>query len=209
VVPVGETRELRVDVQVLLATNRDVESAVAEGAIKPDILDRFRTQAIRLQPLRERPWDITPLARHFLSFHERRTRKKTLGFTQGALRAIVSYSWPGNVRELARVCSLLVTHARPGARVDEALLTSCYPDVARGAPNPRAAPVLWEDVSMREAVRAFKRELILSRLERHNWNVRAVRESMRLPKTTFHRYAVRLGITAPSPGGKGPLTEDP
>jgi len=47
---------------------------------------------------------------------------------------------------------------------------------------------------MRDAVRAFQRELILSRLERHNWNVRAARESLRLPKTTFHRYAVELGL---------------
>ena len=49
---------------------------------------------------------------------------------------------------------------------------------------------------MREAVRAFQRELILSRLERHNGNVRAARESLGLPKTTFHRYAMALGITA-------------
>ena len=47
---------------------------------------------------------------------------------------------------------------------------------------------------MREAIRAFERELILSRIERHNWNVRAARESLRLPKTTFHRYVAELGL---------------
>ena len=61
---------------------------------------------------------------------------------------------------------------------------------------------------MREAVRAFKRELIVARLERHNWDVRAVRESMGLPKTTFHRYAVGLGITAPSPEARKRFHEE-
>jgi DNA-binding NtrC family response regulator len=208
VVAVGDTRETRVDVQVLLATNRELGAAVADGSIKADFLDRFKTQTILLEPLRERPWDIAALASHFLSYHERRTRKKTLGFTQGAVRAMVSYAWPGNVRELARLCSLLVTHARPSARIDEALLASAYPDLMKGPANPRAAPVLWDDVPMRDAVRAFKRELILSRLERHNWDVRAVRESMRLPKTTFHRYATGLGITAPSPEARKRWTEE-
>jgi DNA-binding NtrC family response regulator len=193
---VGQTQEIPVDVQVLLASNRDFEHAVAEGSIKADFLDRFRTQVIRLQPLRERPWEIPALAQHFVVHHERRTRKKTLGFTQQALRLLVAHSWPGNVRELARVASL-VTHARPGTHIDDALLVRCYPEIAASPANRKASLVMAEDVPMREAVRAFKRELILSRLERHNWDVRAARESMRLPKTTFRRYTVGLGITAP------------
>ncbi len=194
VVPVGDTRETRVDVQVVLATNRDPDRLVAEGALKPDLYDRFRTQVLRLRPLRERPWDMPALVRHFIAHHEGRTRKKTLGVAPDALRALVAYAWPGNVRELDRLCSLLITHAAPNARLDRALLVRCYPEILGAAPNPKAGSVLWEDAPMRDAVRAFQRELILSRLERHNWNVRAARESLRLPKTTFHRYAVELGL---------------
>lgn len=198
VVPVGETKEQHVDVQVILATNHDLERAVAERVLKLDFLDRFKTQVIRLEPLRERPWDIPALVRHFLAHHERRARKKTLGLTQDALRAMVSYAWPGNVRELARVCSLLVTHAKVGTRVDRSLLSRCYPQLVSADRNPRAAPVLWENVPMRDAIRAFERELILARLERHNWNVRAAGESLGLPKTTFRRQVLRLGIRAPT-----------
>jgi len=194
IVPVGDTRETRVDVQVVLATNRDPDRLVADGGLKADLYDRFRTQALRLQPLRERPWDMPALVRHFVAHHERRTRKKTLGVAPDAVRALVAYAWPGNVRELDRVCSLLITHAEPNAVLDRALLVRCYPDVVGAAPNPKVGTVLWEDSPMRDAVRAFERELILSRLERHNWNVRAARESLRLPKTTFHRYAVELGL---------------
>jgi DNA-binding NtrC family response regulator len=208
VVPVGDTREIRVDVQVLLATNRDPEKAVAEGALKADLYDRFRTQAIHLEPLRERSWDIPPLLQHFLAHHERRTRKRTLGLTEEALRAMVSYPWPGNIRELARVCSLLVTHARAGMRIDQGLLARAYPDVLSQDPNPKAGPVLWREVPIRQAVRDFERELILSRLEHHNWNVRAARESLGLPKTTFHRYTVGLGITRPGRTVAGDLAPE-
>src|SRR4029453_8780867 len=109
-----------------------------------------------------------------------------------AMRALLAHSWPGNVRELARVCSLLVTHAPAGTRIDEALLGEGYPSLFRGDPNPRAAPVLSSELSMRKALRAFERDLIQARLEQHNWNLRAARDSLKLPKTTFRRYLLEL-----------------
>jgi DNA-binding NtrC family response regulator len=196
VVPVGETREIPVNVAVLLATNRDLEEAVREGTLRTDFYDRFRTLAIRLLPLRERPWDIPLLLEHFRRHHESKHRKRTLGFTQEALRALISYDWPGNVREVARACSLFVIHARAGAQIDRTLIERGLPEVLRGTPNPKAGPLLGDSVSLDEAVRAFECELILSRLERHGGNVKAARESLGLTKTTFHRYMKNLGITA-------------
>ncbi|MCM2254670.1 MAG: sigma 54-interacting transcriptional regulator, partial [Vicinamibacteria bacterium] len=197
VVPVGDTVEVRVDVQVVIATNRDVTAAVADGSLKADLADRFQTRAIRLLPLRERPWDVPALVRHFLAGHERRMRKRTLGLTEPALRLLLGYGWPGNVREVDRVCSLLVTWARPGQRIDDALLRRVHPALAEAPPNPRAQPLLFEQSSLKESVRAFERELILARLERHGWNVRAARESLDVPRSTFHRYMTDLEIAAP------------
>jgi len=197
VVPVGETAEVRVDVQVVIATNRDPAAAVANGSLKPDLADRFQTRAIRLLPLRERPWDVPALARHFLASHERRMRKRTLGMTEPALRLLLGYSWPGNVREVDRVCSLLVTWAKGGQRIDEALLKRVHPGLASAPVNPKAQPLLFEDQALRDAVRAFERELILARLERHGWNIRAARESLDVPRSSFHRYTTELGIVAP------------
>jgi transcriptional regulator with GAF, ATPase, and Fis domain len=195
VVAVGETRETRVDVQVLLATNHDLDAAVAAGAMKADFLDRFRAQVVRLQPLRERPRDIPDLVQHFVSHHERRTRKRTLGIAQEALRLLVAYPWPGNVRELARVCSLLVTHAKHGARLDVPHLERCYPELVKAAEQAKSEPIKLEDVSLREAVTAFRRELVLARLERHHWDLAPARESLKLPRTTLLRYMAELGIT--------------
>jgi DNA-binding NtrC family response regulator len=199
IVPVGETREIHVDVQVVLATNRDLDEAMDRNEIKRDLVDRFKTQAIRIDPIRDRPADISRLARHFIAHHSLRMRKPTLGIEEEAMRAMVGYAWPGNVREIARVCSLLLTHLRPGARIDRALLLRTYPQMFSQMVNPKSTPMLFDDLTLRDALRAMQRELILSRLERHNWNVRSARESLGLPKTTFHRVALGLGIATTRP----------
>jgi DNA-binding NtrC family response regulator len=194
VVPVGETREVAVNVQVVLATNRDLDQAMTSGEIRRDLVDRFRTQAIRMDPLRDRPADIASLVRHFVAHHLQRMSKPTLGIDNEALRMMVAYPWPGNVREVARVCALLVTHLKPGAPLDRALLLRCYPQMVNHTMNPKSSPVLFEDLTLRDALRMMQREVVLARLQRHNWNVRTTRESLGLPKTTFHRYAMMLGI---------------
>ena len=104
------------------------------------------------------------------------------------------------MRELARACSLFVIHARPGAWIDPALLDACLPDLRSTDPNPKAGPILGEGATMRDAVHAFQRELILSRLELHGGSVKAARESLGLPKVTFHRYMKKLGISAGAGG---------
>jgi two-component system, NtrC family, response regulator AtoC len=203
VVPLGETKELRIDVQVILATNCDPEQAIAEGRMRSDLFDRFRTDVIRLAPLRERPWDIPALVSYFIAYHEKRAQKKILGLHPEVLKIMVGYSWPGNVRELARVCSLLITHAKAGTAIDVALLTRLVPHIAREEWNPKAGGLLLGEVPMREAVETFGRELILARLRQHNWNIKSARESLGLPKTTFHRYARALGIAGPAQGEAG------
>lgn len=196
VTPVGQTREIRVDVAVVLATNRDLTEAVQAGLLRADFHDRFRTLAVHLLPLRERPWDIPILLEHFRRHHERKHRKRTLGFTPEILRALASYSWPGNVRELARACALFVIHAQPGAPIDLALIQRCLPEVLQKSSSPNTGPRLWADLSFRDAVHQFERELLLARLEHHGGSVKAARESLGLSKATFHRYMKRLGISA-------------
>ncbi len=196
VVPVGATREIPVDVAVILATNSDLDRAAQEGRLRSDFYDRFRMGTIRLLPLRERPWDIPALLEHFLAFHERRARKRTLGLTVEATRALCAYGWPGNVRELARLCSLLVTRAKPGARIDLELLQRSYPEALRPAAGGSARAVLADDVPLRDALRAFERELIQSRLERLG-SSRAAMQSLRLTRSTFHRYVAHYGIALP------------
>jgi DNA-binding NtrC family response regulator len=130
-VRVGGDHELRSDVRVLAATNRDPQVAVREGRLREDLLYRLAVFPIRLPPLREREGDAESLARQFLHEHNQQfgTTKR---FSHAALAAIRDFDWPGNVRELRNavhrayiladeLVELNVGHA-PGHEVAGALL---------------------------------------------------------------------------------------
>src|SRR5262249_21025542 len=96
--PVGGTM-LRVDVRVIAATNKDLKAEIAAGRFRDDLYFRLNVVPIRVPPLRERPEDVPPLARHFLQqFSRAYGRTKTLA--PEALPGLQAYRWPGNVREL-------------------------------------------------------------------------------------------------------------
>jgi two-component system response regulator HydG len=98
--PVGGREELPIDVRVIAATNRDLESAVEEGRFREDLYYRINVVSIHLPPLRARVGDILPLAQHFLAVFASRTEKKVTGIAAPAAEKLVTYAWPGNVREL-------------------------------------------------------------------------------------------------------------
>jgi two-component system response regulator HydG len=97
--PVGSTKQIPIDVRILAATNRDLETEVAEGNFRRDLYFRLNVLTLRIPPLRDRKQDIPTLVEHFL---DRLTRangaRKTL--SEDALKALINYDWPGNVREL-------------------------------------------------------------------------------------------------------------
>jgi len=194
VVPVGETREVSVEVAVVLATNRDLHECVAAGTLRADFHDRVQIQQIALRPLRERPVDIPALSDHFRRHHEERLGKTTSGFSAKLTRTMVAYPWPGNVRELARTCGVLVSHAEPCGRVDVELARRVRPELFSATPNPVAAPFFGRDSSFNDATRDFQRELILARLEECGGDSQAARESLGMTKSTFHRYLRAFGI---------------
>ena len=98
--PVGGRDEIAIDVRVLAATNRDLESAIEEGRFREDLYYRVNVVHIPLPPLRARVGDILPLAQHFLSHFAARADKKVTGLAHPAAEKLIGYAWPGNVREL-------------------------------------------------------------------------------------------------------------
>ena len=97
---VGGTADIRVDVRVIGATNRDLEKAVAENHFREDLYYRLRVLPVRLPPLRERRGDVALLSKFFLDGFNREFRKRVKGFSAEAAALLDSYGWPGNVREL-------------------------------------------------------------------------------------------------------------
>jgi two-component system, NtrC family, response regulator AtoC len=113
---VGSNRTTHVDVRVIAATNRDIEPEVSAGRFRQDLLYRLNAVAIRLPPLRERPTDISLLAKYFAA----KVREKVdeeIAFSTEAMKLLEDYPWPGNIRELenavVRAAALCDTMVRP------------------------------------------------------------------------------------------------
>jgi DNA-binding NtrC family response regulator len=193
--PLGDPKEYPVDVFIILATNRDLEDATRNGSIRLDFLRRFATQTVTVPPLRDRPTDILPLIDAFIRERERNARKRTSGFTDDALEALLSYSWPGNVRDVKNACTAIVNHVKPGQRIDLSLLERSYPDAVKGPRNPDATAALGMTLPLKDAVHLFQKDLFRARLEHHGGNVTAAAQSLGLDhKSTFYRMARRLGV---------------
>jgi len=105
---VGAAEETRVDLRVLAATNRDLNTAVASGAFRSDLHYRLRVLEVRVPPLREHAEDIPELAEYFLEGARRETKRPVRGFAPKALDYLKRHDWPGNVRELKHVIDAAV-----------------------------------------------------------------------------------------------------
>jgi two-component system, NtrC family, response regulator AtoC len=104
----GGRQDVRVDVRVVAATNRDLESAVAEGQFREDLFFRLNVVCITLPPLRQRRDEIQPLTEYFLRRFSEHYNKLPLALATDTMRLFVEYDWPGNVRELENLVKRMV-----------------------------------------------------------------------------------------------------
>jgi two-component system response regulator FlrC len=122
---VGGKKPISLDIRVLATSNRDMEQEIARGRFREDLYYRLNVFPLFIPPLRERPDDIVPLARHFLAGHARRSGRQTW-FSPEAEALLARYAWPGNVRELENTAqrALILT---PGDTVSAETLRICLP----------------------------------------------------------------------------------
>ena len=98
--PVGAKQPLKVNFRLISATNRDMIQLVKDGKFREDLYYRLNVFPIHVPPLRERFDDVPELARHFLARFSAEEGKRVTGFTEQAIRLLMTYAWPGNVRQL-------------------------------------------------------------------------------------------------------------
>ena len=171
VVPIGETRPVRVDLRLITATHRDLESMVAAGRFRPDLLARLTGFLLALPPLRERREDLGLLIAALL----RRLapeRAERIGFSRPAARALVAYPWPMNVRELEQALEVALVLAREGQVELEHL-----PESLREARPAATAPQPSD-----------RREQLADLLRRHLGNVSAVARALGKTRAQVHRW---------------------
>ena len=158
---VGGSRDIKVNVRVIAATNRKMEEAVREGVLRKDLYYRLQVLTITMPPLRDRPEDIVPLARFFVDQFNREFGKEVRAVAAGAERMLKAHPWEGNVRELRNAVerAMLFSEGAELTAEDFAMLSEQQP-ISEGFQLPAAGVVLEE----------LERSLVVQALERSDNN---------------------------------------
>ena len=187
---VGGARPRAVDARVVAATNRDLRREVEEGRFREDLYFRLAVIPIRLPPLRDRPEDVVPLARHFLARWNAEVGRDLRGWTPEVERWMVQHRWPGNVRELENTLERAVVLARG----DEITLDDLLIDVAPPDPNRRAASSLDDGLGLHDFLDQVAAERIRAALAESGGKRVEAAERLGVERTTLYRLMKKLGI---------------
>jgi two-component system response regulator AtoC len=184
----GATVSIKVDVRFVAATHRDLETMVAQGHFREDLYYRLNVVPLRLPPLRSRPEDIAPLARHFAALHAR-SHKKPMELASDAVERLRLEPWPGNVRQLQNFLERLVVLS-DGPVID-------VRDVERElapAPGAPAAPAHDAGIPLDAARREVEKETIRNALARANGNRTVAARILGVSRRTLYNKLEEHGI---------------
>jgi DNA-binding NtrC family response regulator len=187
---VGGTQELRVNVRLIAATNRDIVQAIAAGHFREDLFHRLNVVQFRLPPLRERGDDVPLLAEHFLKMFRSALNKNVDGLAPASRSRLLSHAWPGNVRELRNVIerALILEKTRE-------IQPSSLPDFQVEA-RLQKAPLLQPapDETLDDALARLERELITHALEQYDFNLTRAAEYLKLTRHSLRYRMQRLNM---------------
>jgi two-component system, NtrC family, nitrogen regulation response regulator NtrX len=191
---IGGEKPLNVDVRVVVATHRDLETRVREDKFRQDLFHRIYVFPLVLPPLRERREDIPLLVEHFAKQVSAQNGWKAVPFSPEAMAALQDRSWPGNVRELRNMVERLMLLAADG-RVDLETVEIAMPKGGTGGIKTSSAfssPLTTGPLADR--VDAFEREVILAEVKRSHSNVSLAAKSLGLERSHLYKKAEHLGI---------------
>lgn len=188
---VGGNQELRVDVRLIAATNRDIVQAIRNDQFREDLFHRLNVVQFQPPPLRERGNDILLLAEHFLALYAKSMNKQITGISPAAQRKLLAHHWPGNVRELRNVIERAVI-----LETSNTIQPENVPDflVENRLQKTPLAPGLGR-VSLDEMIDNYQRELILSALRENNNNLTKTAEYLNISRNQLRYRMVSLGIS--------------
>ena len=198
---VGGTEELRVNVRLVAATNRDLAKAIAAGEFREDLFHRLNVVQFNLPPLRERGDDVRLLAEHFLKIFRAKMNKPVTGFTPAAIQTLQAQRWPGNVRELRNAVerALILENSR---EIQPASLPSATVEL-----RPlNATALLAPEESLDTALQRLERGLIQTALEQNNFSLTRAAEHLKLSRHSLRYRMQRLNMK-PVGGEAGETTD--
>ncbi len=183
---VGDTKDRKVDVRILAATNRDLAKAVADGSFRQDLFYRLNVVDLCLPPLRKRRDDILPLARVMLAEAALRMKRKISGVAPEAADHLMRYDWPGNVRELENAIERAVALALPDSTRLE--LTDLPEEVRMASVRPKA------ELGRTRSLEEVEKEHILATLAGNDGNQTHTARQLEIGQATLYRKLKSYGL---------------
>jgi len=179
---VGSDITVSVDTRIITATNKDIETMVEKGSFRSDLFYRLNVLPVYVPPLRQRTEDIIELARYFLLKNMETNKKNFQGFSESAIRAMLTYSWPGNVRELENCVERACVVAGGEWIMEEDLFHQEGRATENGGRNLKAA------------INVFKANFIRKVLEENGWNQTEAAKDLDIQRTYLSRLIRELNI---------------
>ena len=191
--PVGSEKNIRVDVRIISAANRDLKAAIDDNSFRKDLYYRLNVFPVRLPPLRERREDIPRLANFFLERYCRKLGKPNLQLAREAVARLLANDYPGNVRQLENLLERAVTLADDHSTITPEMLGD---DAERIAAAYEKSPEIstGDAGSLKEIVEQLEIFYIRQALQACNGNVTKVAKKLGLSRLGLHKKIQRYGI---------------
>ncbi|HEY2950974.1 MAG TPA: sigma-54 dependent transcriptional regulator [Verrucomicrobiae bacterium] len=193
---VGGNEELRVDVRLIAATNRDIIEAIRQNQFREDLFHRLNVVQFCPPPLRERGADVVVLAEHFLRHFNASMTRQIKGLSPGAKQKLLTHHWPGNVRELRNV-------------IERAVILETTGEIqARNLPDfhlelrlrKGELPVAPGDQPIDDILSNFERELIVNTLDQNRYNLTKTADQLKISRHALRYRMNRLNLNTGADG---------
>ena len=187
---IGGSKQRKIDVRVLAATNKDLAAEIAAGRFREDLYYRLNVVPIHVAPLRERREDIPLLVRHFMQTLSERDGMTPRGVSADALEALARLEWPGNVRELKNAVErLLILASGP-----QITITDVERLTGRRATDSAGLGALADVGTFEEFKHAAERAFLLHKLRQFEWNVSETARALEMPRSNLYKKIERYRL---------------
>ncbi len=183
---VGGSKNIKVDVRIIAATNKDLREEMKKGNFREDLLFRLNVIPIIVPPLRERKEDIPELVDYFLEYFAAEYGQKPKKITPDGLGMLQAYDWPGNIRELKNVIERFVIMNPSNIITAKNILIG---------ESTRSDYFAFN--TLKEAKDAFEKDFIAKKLEENNWNISKTSETLDIERSNLHRKIKVYEIKTP------------
>lgn len=194
---VGGNQDIKVDVRIVAATNKDLEKAVADGSFREDLYYRLDVIPIKLPPLRLRSGDIPLLVKHFLERFSKESGKPMPALTQEAMHVLLAHEWRGNVRELENLIERVVAFSTGGIVSDGEVRGWLHRPISPQPQTGTPADLPDEGLDLEGLINGIEKDLLLKALERTKWVKKKAARLLRLNTRSFRyrleKYAIKGG----------------